>query len=244
MWDEDRSLLLISNYKENKKDGVTRLLDDGTTWLVQEWKSGNLVCEGVVDSDSKAGKILDDPQQLAEARKTLAELDELFEETEKGTKQNLRQWFTEWDQRIKGQNAKVVKTVKAADAVTREKQLEKDNFQATRLQAAVVHGANQGTPLGGAAKKLAGPKKKSIPSKIARSLNDSVEAASQQANAVRQEAQRALHNRDAALAEDSQELYEFALASLEKSDAVEETPSAVDKRTPHKKGSRKKGKKR
>ena len=194
-------MLLYCQYKENKKHGITCLFQDGIPRLIQEWNAGDLESEAVFSFSKESGwESIEDPKQLAEAKKKLSDAEEALKETEKETRRNLRQWFEEGDKRIKEQNVKLMRPIKEAQANARRQNVRK-------TQAAVVAGAHpwEYSRIGGAARAL----------RDAASVD--LSTAKSHASARTNEARNALQQRAAILTEESRKLYEFALESLEKS---------------------------
>ncbi len=94
LWDEDKHLVLYSKYQDNKNDGITCLLKDGSPWLIQEWNKGNLQSETLVVRKGSDFVAVDDAQQLDEAQKRLSTVEKELTETESDLKKSLGKWFS------------------------------------------------------------------------------------------------------------------------------------------------------
>jgi hypothetical protein len=201
VWNEEKRLVLYSQYKENKKHGVTCLLSDGSPWLVQEWKEGKLLSESVVARNAQGDwQSVDDPKKLAEAQKLLAAVEADLKEIETDVRKNLREETEEDEERIGKLKAKTNHAVNQAK-IKAEYQKER------KEEAAVVAGAHPHpySPIGGAAQ--AEEHSAAVDEK----------ADNRDAKAKEKNAKKTVQGAVKAEAKHDKELHGFALAALERS---------------------------
>lgn len=222
VWDADKQMLLYSQYKENKKHGITCLFKNGVPWLIQEWKTGNMTSEAVFTSSKKKGwKSVEDPEQLADAKKKLSDIEETLKETDIDAKKHLREWFREEDERIRMQNVKIIRPVQKAEAEAREEAKRKESAEAARAGAAAVAGRHPYNPYhpSGANNRVRGAAiaTRNAYARESNSAGSDLKAANKNANATANEAKNVLQKRDASIKEEYKDLYQFAMKMLDKS---------------------------
>jgi hypothetical protein len=100
VWDEDKSMILYTRFKDDKKHGLTCLFKAGVPWLVQEWKAGELVGQSVVARKENEFVPVDDGQQLAQAQKRLSAVEKDIADDEDELKKRMADCFAGLSQRI------------------------------------------------------------------------------------------------------------------------------------------------
>jgi len=202
VWDEDNHMLLYSKCQDDKKHGVTCLFKDGTPWLVQEWDKGELQSESVIVRKGSDFVTVDDVEQLAKAKKRLSAAEKELSGTIHDVKASVREWFAGEQDRMNKEKGKAL--TKEADAQ------HKANLQRIRKEkdarAAAAH-THRGGWKDRTGRVAAADKKVS---------EQDEKAANKNAKAVTGEAKRELTQMDKDITEHYKQLYQFALAALEK----------------------------
>jgi hypothetical protein len=202
VWDEDRRMVFYCKFKDNEKDGMTCLFKDGTPWLVQEWDKNALQNETVLVRKGSDYVAIDDAQQLAHAQERLSTVEKELAETDRDIKTSLRKWFTDEGDRIKKEKEKALTKVAAAksEADRQRIRLEKD------ARIAALHTRRDGTL------DRVGHEARADEKLAAQDLK----AAQKHLEAVTKEAKRAVAQIEKETAEHCKQLYQFAMAALEK----------------------------
>jgi hypothetical protein len=202
VWDEDRQMLLYSKYKDDKKHGITCLFKDGAPWLVQEWAHGALQNQTLVAKKGSGYVAVEDEYELAAAKKRLSAVERQRAADESDAKKSLTKWFSDQKSRYEKEKGKILEKVARAHHTANQQAIRQE--QDARVAAAHTHrgGKDRVGRIANADKKMA-----------TRDLN----AAKKNSRAVTKEAKQQLAEIDEKIAEHSKELYDFALAALEKS---------------------------
>ena len=112
LWEESGRRLLYAEYTKGRKTGLVCLFREDMPWWIQQWDKNNLAAEyllkwadGVPNVIPKAKLGAEEVKELADASKTLSELETKTEEGEKRFKKELMAWYREEDERIRNQRA-------------------------------------------------------------------------------------------------------------------------------------------
>jgi antitoxin component YwqK of YwqJK toxin-antitoxin module len=214
VWDENRQMVLYAKYKDDKKHGVTCLFKDGAPWFVQEWDQGTLQSETLVAKKGSDYVAVEDEKQLADAQKKLSAVDKERAADEADAKKSLTKWFSDEKSRYEKEKGKVLGKVARAHHTANQQAIRQEKD--ARVDAAHTHhwGKDRVGRVAHADKNMA-----------TRDLN----AAKKNSKAITNEAKHELSEMDTEIAEHCKELYQFALAALDKSlpdNASQVKPSA------------------
>jgi hypothetical protein len=200
VWDDEKHMLLYSQYKDGKKHGVTCLLKDGVPWLVQEWDKGTLQNETVVAKKGNEYVAVDDAQQLAESQKRLSAVEKQVAETESDLNKSLRKWFTDEGDRFKKEKGQILKKVADAQGIVRRQQIRQE--EARRQKGIHTHRDGSLDRNGHAALEEE------------RSATRDLKEARKNLEAITREAKLEMNQMEQENTKHYKELYRFALAAL------------------------------
>jgi antitoxin component YwqK of YwqJK toxin-antitoxin module len=217
LWDEDRTLLLVSQYREGMKHGVTCLFQNGEPWYIQEWQQNVLKSETILVRKETQFVAAEDSSQSALARTRLASAEEKFKRDEVEAKNRLKKWVAEETKKARLETQKVLAPVDDAEKKRNKQIVRKQAAEAGRTNADVVRGAHQmRNPVDRTIREEA----KAVARGQVREANaagGAIRMAQQNLKETEKEAKQELNKLEAAAKAKFKKLYEFAMTELEKS---------------------------
>ena len=199
VYDDEKRMILYARYTAGKENGVTLLFKGGVPWFVQEWNAGTLEGETLLARKGTNFSSIDHATELADAREKLAAVKKELVDDELASKIACGRGFQTRKTRYRKKDKALRPAMMARIGVAQEKERQERDARVARAHPYSHRGGAAAADEGMATRDLKADKGN--------------------VNALAKRAKGELHAMDAALAQGSRQLYDFALTGWKRQQA-------------------------